>query len=363
MKVLILTGKFGMGHWSASLSLQQQLEKGFPAADIRVLDFFEYAMPGASEAMYKAFSLLVTHGSGIYNTFYKLTENGKPDSVPPFASLMAEKIAELVNVERPDAIVVTHPVCAQIVSRYKLDSGSALPLVTCVTDMTAHSEWLCAKTDGYLVGSPALKKALVCKGIDPRTIIVTGIPVKDEFRSIKTEKRSGKRELLIMGGGLGLMPRGEKFYEALNALENVHTVMITGGNKKLFEKLSGKYENIEVVGYTDKVYQYMAKADLMLSKPGGITVFEAITSGLPILAWEPFLQQERNNANYLLRNGMGRVANKEPERCLESIRNLIYKDDMLSWMRDNMAKVRGQLEVEGLDGLLSALTEKEKVCA
>ena len=53
MNILILTGKFGMGHWSASQSLRQQLLRAFPGAEVEVLDFVAEAMPNASEAMYK----------------------------------------------------------------------------------------------------------------------------------------------------------------------------------------------------------------------------------------------------------------------------------------------------------------------
>ena len=96
-----------------------------------------------------------------------------------------------------------------------------------------------------------------------------------------------------MGGGLGLLPRKDSFYEALDALPGVRTTLITGGNQKLYDRLHGRYGHIEVLGFTDKVYEYMARADLLLSKPGGITLFETITSELPILAWEPFLQQAK----------------------------------------------------------------------
>ena len=71
MNILILTGKFGMGHWSASQSLRQRLLRAFPDARVEVEDFFAYAMPDASDALYKGFSLLVTLGSGLYNTYYK----------------------------------------------------------------------------------------------------------------------------------------------------------------------------------------------------------------------------------------------------------------------------------------------------
>lgn len=83
MNILILTGKFGMGHWSASQSLRLQLLNAFPAANVTVEDFFAYALPDASEAIYKGFSLLVTHGSGLYNIYYKATENASLKTRPP----------------------------------------------------------------------------------------------------------------------------------------------------------------------------------------------------------------------------------------------------------------------------------------
>ncbi|MEG1879465.1 MAG: UDP-diphospho-muramoylpentapeptide beta-N-acetylglucosaminyltransferase, partial [Pseudoflavonifractor sp.] len=268
MKILILTGKFGMGHWSASQSLRLQLLAEDPNAEIEVEDFLAYAMPDVSEAMYKGFSLLVTHGSGIFNTYYKMTENMENEARPPFERLFLEKLEELLAKQSPDMVIATHPLCAQLVSRHKWETGSSLPLVTCITDLSVHSEWITGGTDCYLVGAGEMTQRLARKGVDPAKVIVTGIPVKPEFEATPRHRGGETRSLLIMGGGLGLMPKKDKFYEALNALPNLRTTIIAGSNKHLAERLAGKYENIQVVGYTDHVADYMANADLMLSKPG-----------------------------------------------------------------------------------------------
>ncbi len=363
MNVLILTGKFGMGHWSASQSLRLQLLNAFPQAEVTVEDFFEYAMPDASEAIYKGFSLLVTKGSGLYNMYYKATENAQTKAKPPLEYLFQDKLAELLWDRKPDVVLATHPLCAQLVSDYKEETNAQLPLVTCITDLSTHSEWINSHTDCYLVGSPEIRDRLCEKGVERRRICVTGIPVKPEFK--KPVRRGGgpERHLLIMGGGLGLLPKKDKFYEELNALEGVKTTLICGGNQKLYDRLHGKYENIEVVGYTDRVYDYMAQADLMLSKPGGITLFETIFSELPILAWEPFLQQEINNARFLVRYQIGRIAHKEPEECLEAIRKLIYDDAALERLGNNMRRLKGQLEAESLERIVAALTQRKGACA
>ena len=359
MNILILTGKFGMGHWSASQSLRQQLLRAFPGAEVEVLDFVAEAMPNASEAMYKCFNLLVTRGSGLFNLYYKLTQDLPADARPLFETLFLDKLEELVAARRPDAVIATNPLCARMVSRWKGETGSALPLITCVTDLSSHSEWIHKYTDCYLVGSNDIRSRLAAKGVDRDIICVTGIPVRCEFKRPVRRRPGRERNLLIMGGGLGLLPKRDSFYEALDALPGVHTTIITGNNRKLYDRLAGKYAHIEVLGFTDRVYDYMARADLVLTKPGGITLFETIFSELPILAWEPFLEQEKNNARFLVKRGLGRVAAKEPEECLSAIRALIYDDETLEWMAGNMRAMKGQLEEESLNRMLAGL-EAEK---
>lgn len=363
MNILILTGKFGMGHWSASRSLQQELLQAFPDADIAIEDLLEYAMPNGSKAMYEAFQLLVTHGSGLFNTYYKLTENGPADNRPPFEMMFLEKLSALLAEHRPNAVIATHPFCAQLVSRYKAEAGAQLPLVTCVTDLSTHSEWINSGTDCYLVGSEEVRGMLASKGVDRSHIFVTGIPVRPEFKCLSYRRDGKERHLLIMGGGLGLLPRKDEFYEAIDALPGVRTTIICGGNQKLYQRLHSKYPSIDVVGYTDRVYEYMASADLMLSKPGGITMFETIFAELPILAWEPFLEQEKKNAAFLLRSGMGRVAAKDPEDCLAAIRTLIYDDRTLGRMSARMREMKDRLRQESVEQILSALAQPKGACA
>lgn len=363
MDVLILTGKFGMGHWSASQSLARQLTEEDAAHRVEVVDFIDYAMPSASETMYKAFSLLVTHGSGIFNTYYKITENIEGESRPPFERHFMDKLEELLAEQRPDAIIATHPLCAQLVSRYKWETGSDLPLVTCITDLTAHSEWINRDTDLYLVGTPEIADLLADKGVERTRVIATGIPVKPEFERTPRNRGGKKRNLLIMGGGLGLLPKKDKFYEELNAMADVETTIIAGNNEKLRARLEGKYEHIKVLGYTERVYDYMANADLMLSKPGGITLFETIAAELPILAWEPFLQQEINNGHFLGRAGIGAIAAKETEDCLSAIDRLIHNDGALAWMAGNMRRLKSQLCREPLTAVLEGIMAGRGACA
>lgn len=401
MNILILTGKFGMGHWSASQSLRQQLLHNFPDAEVEVKDFLTYALPNFAETMYKGFNLVVSHGSPLFNAYYKLTSLNHPDARPPFEGVLLDKLAEMLHQYRPDAVIATHPLCAQLVSRLKGEYRLDLPLITCVTDVSSHPEWINQNTDCYMVPSREVRQALAEKGVDPALVCVTGIPVREEFRSLRrdsagnrasggTENRlsdgsftpqscccstvryereyaeseqlsasaSGgrKKELLIMGGGLGLLPKSPDFYNELNLIPDTHTTIITGRNKKLYERLHGRWENIEVVGYTNQVWEYMSRADLIVTKPGGITLFETISAQVPVLAWQPSLSQERGNARWLTEEGIGWVADKK--NCAWEIREILMDTKRLTGAQRRMRSLKDQMKSESLNGLMECIAEE-----
>ena len=93
----------------------------------------------------------------------------------------------------------------------------------------------------------------------------------------------------------------------------------------------------------------------MLSKPGGITCFEAIAARLPILAWQPFLKQEQENAGFLVRRGMARIAAKEESACLAAIRATIYDDDALTAMERAMERTSAELTRAAVCGVVEEL--------
>lgn len=357
MNILILTGKFGMGHLSAANALREQLGQDGHRAE--VVDLFEYAAPELAQAMYWWFNVLVTYGGVFYNIYHDLTVNDSGDSR---GDNLLGGLDRLLDEYEPDVVVSTHPICSAAMAKYKEEGPSDIPLVTCVTDVTCHSEWLHPATDCYLVAEESVRQGFIAKGADPDAVVVSGIPVSGRFQPAR-KGPSQRRELLIMGGGLGLMSRRDSFYQALNGLPGVHTTILTGRNDKLFQRLNGRYENIEAVPFTTQVDKYMARASLMLSKPGGITCFEAIAARLPILAWQPFLKQEQENANFLVRRGMARIAAKEESACLATIRETICDSGALSAMERAMDDMAADIGRTAACAVVRSLGREGRVCA
>lgn len=358
MNILVLTGKFNMGHWSVAQSIRQELRMAYPNARVDVEDVLCYAIPGMDSAVYKLFQVFVTCTPRLYNVFYRLTEKGTGDVLPVYARPLLQAMEELLAERKPDVVIATHPLCTQLVGRCKKRGSYGGGLITCVTDITGHGEWLCRECDGYLVGAEAVRDAFTARGVDPGRIAVTGIPVRREFKEPASGGAGRERRLLIMGGGQGLLPRDDDFYAALNAMPNVKTTLITGGNRRLFDRLAGRYPNIQVMGFTPEVHAYMRQSDLVLSKPGGATTFEAIFSATPMLAWEPFWEQERRNAAFLVREGMGRVAGREKGECLAALEELLTDPTALAEMSGRMKALRERLDDRGLEELMGQLTEE-----
>ena len=360
MKVLILTAKFGMGHLSASNSIKQDLLKFDRTADVKVMDFYEYSMPVLSKYIYSGFNMMIKYAKPLYKLYY--SENDKETTG---ADLLTRKLASscktLFEEERPDVVISTFPIISKAVGYYKEVTGSGVSLVTCITDVSSHYEWITANTDKYMVPCVEVKEGLMKKGIDAEKIVVYGIPVSDRFKenymklaSQKApEKHSkiidfsayrAKKELLIMGGGLGVLPSNQEFYRKLNEVDNVHTTIVAGRNQELYNMIHDRYENITVLGYTDRVSELMEKADCVVTKPGGITMFEAIYSLTPIISFATDLPNELNNINFIEDNNFGIVLNDSAENSIDRIVKFVNSTKRINVMKESMKNFVSGLE-------------------
>lgn len=337
MNILILTAKYGMGHYTTSISLKQELEN--EKTNVEIVDFFEVIFPKAHTIVYNTFNILVSKCSKIYNFFYKFSTN---NNIAPFKKIMKKRIEKLIKESEADIVISTFPVCSKYISAYKKISNTNIKLYTYITDVDVNREWLTNETDTYFVASNETKKQMTNYNIPTYKIKVVGIPVRKEFKEKIYEKN--KNEIVIMGGGLGLIPNIEKTINDLLKNKNIHITLLTGKNQKLFEKYNNKYNNMTVVSYTNEVYKYMKKAELIITKPGGITLFEAIHSKAPIYVIEPFLSQEIGNAKFIENNGIGKIIWEQKENISQDILELLENPMKLKAMKENMQKIKDNLE-------------------
>ena len=336
-----------MGHVKCAEAITEEIYASQPDASVTTVDVMDYLFPHLSKAIYKGFSLLVTKLPGMYNHLNRAA--GKHAGVP-MKKTIAAKLDRLIAETQPDLIISNLPVCSKYISAYKELRVCTVPLFTYITDITVHDEWIADKTDLYFVGDESTGNVLISKGVSAEKIVVSGIPVKRVFKSafkdgtLKDRKKADtgthtKKRLLIMGGGLGLVPGGSRLLKRLNEETCFEVTLIAGKNRSLEKRARRKYENINVMGFTDKIADYMTAADLVLTKPGGITTFEAIASRTPMYIADPFLEQEMGNARFIESKNIGRVVWSRDCDVASDIINFLKDTALIDTMKENMVKL------------------------
>lgn len=361
MKVLVLAAKFGMGHMAAANSIKEDIIKLNNNADVEVIDFYEYSMPVLSKCMYEFFRVLLKNASKLYSSYYIKSDNDyeRRDLI---VRKLASTTIELMDEKKPDVIVSTFPIISQAIGMYKEKAGDNIPLVTCITDVSSHYEWIHPGTNMYLVASQEVRDELECRGVDKDKVVVYGIPVLSKFKEayklrnklrpdlkaklvdIKEFKKD--KELLIMGGGLGMLPMEEAFYQSLNSVDGLHTTIVTGNNKTMYNFLNGKYENIEVCGFRDDIDILMKNSDCVVTKPGGVTLFEAIYSQTPLVAFASELPNEKKNIDFIKLRNLGLVLESDPVSSIDKILDFINNEKKLEDVRKSMGEMVDTIDLQ-----------------
>ena len=337
LRVIIFTGRFGMGHCAAAEALRQDILSGTRRAQVQVIDVIDYLFPLTGKRIYEGFTFLVKRCSWVYNLLNRAA--GARVKAPLQRQVLKKLDALLGGV---DLVIATMPVCSQYISAYKRLRGNPVPLYTYVTDVTVHDEWIAPVTDLYFAADERSRRQLLDKGVDPERVVISGIPVRQMFHRGRPAARDG-RHVLIMGGGLGLIPEADALLEALSRREDLHVTVIAGHNESLLRRVRQQYPQVEALGFTERVADYMRRADLIVTKSGGITTFEAIHTQTPLYILRPFLMQEVGNAHFIEQQGIGWVGwQKNDGAAVNDVAAMLASPQLLEQMRRNMRALQSR---------------------
>ncbi|MBK6881266.1 MAG: hypothetical protein IPH01_10940 [Elusimicrobia bacterium] len=225
-----------------------------------------------------------------------------------------KKFDAFLRSGRWDVIVNTHFLPADILAGLKKRGEVRVPQITVVTDFEAHRLWVNEPTDFYCVASPEARSTLRHVGVSPARVRVTGIPIAPVF-ALPFDKRDLRRNLGFpegaprfaiggrVGGGAGGVgaPRSSQHPHPLSV------VVVTGTNALVAERLRSvpnpSRHAVRVLGFTREMERWMGAADLVISKPGGLTSSECLARGVPMAIVHPIPGQESRNSDYLLEAG------------------------------------------------------------
>jgi processive 1,2-diacylglycerol beta-glucosyltransferase len=212
-----------------------------------------------------------------------------------------------------DVIVSTHFLTSAILGRMRETGVLRSPLVTVVTDEHPHAVWLHRGSDMTCVASPAAREAAIAGGLDAARVAVTGIPVDPRFGMVSPRMHgTGRPNVLVTGGGCGIGDVGPTVAAMLDELRDADVTVVSGRNAALESAMTAlaasrrgesRGNALHVVGYTKVMHEFMAGADVLVGKPGGLTTTEARALALPMVLLRPIPGQEERNARMLVGAG------------------------------------------------------------
>jgi processive 1,2-diacylglycerol beta-glucosyltransferase len=177
-----------------------------------------------------------------------------------------------------------------------------------------------ACVDLYCVAAEETKGRLLARGAAPEQVIVTGIPIGARFSArldaAGLRQQLGLRDdlpvVLVLAGGFGVGPVGEILLELDKVGRRVQVLVVAGRNESLRRKLAAqeRRQPTRVFGFVANMHELMAVADLIVTKPGGLTSSEALALGKPLLILNPIPGQEAANSDFLLEHGAAAKLNR-----------------------------------------------------
>lgn len=331
MKVLILTVTAGFGHHATANALGDLfIQKG---AEVKTVDVYEYLNRLVHDTISKGYLFSTKYTPELYRIFYTLTENKDRDDfifnrlniIQAVNALGSVKFEKILDDFDPDAIVCTHIFAAQLINEMKKRGMVTAPTIGIVTDYTIHPFWEDVEDIEYLVTASELITHLAVKrGIAASRILPYGIPIHPKFNAA-ISKEHARKELgldmerpvvLVMGGSMGY-GNNKKVVEQIGSIGiDFQILAVCGNNKRQYTKLveykeeyTGKC-SLYPFGFVNNVELLMSAADCIITKPGGLTVSEAIAKCLPMVLVDPIPGQEERNVEFLINNGIASLVTK-----------------------------------------------------
>lgn len=358
-KILVLYGSYGGGHLSAAKSIQKYFETNHKKdIEIKIIDCIEYINKYINKVSTEAYKELAKKAPWIWKKVYNNSKDGALAYMSNTSNkLMSYKLMSLLQEENPDLIISTHPFATQMCTHLKETKKINYRLATILTDFHIHPQWLVSyeHNNFFFVANSQMKLDMVGLGVNDENIFVTGIPVGDKF-SKRINKQAvydefglskDRKTILFFAGGEFGLGRNTTFMTLkaiIRLFPEMQVIAIAGKNKSMYEKFNKLIETthsedrIKILEYTNKVPELMRISCLIITKPGGLTVSEALASKKPIIIINPIPGQEEENAEFLINNNVA-IKLKDEDNISRTLKYLFKNEENFNQMVESTEKL------------------------
>ena len=377
-RVLLLTAaRTGAGHVVVGEALAEAAKARPGQLAVDVLDVLAPARPRWSDHLAHLYEPIIVHAPWLWTVIYAATNS--PLGLLVYRALAGQSLVRRVlaaaEAQPPDAVVSVHPLMgrAAVAARRRSPFLTDKPIVTVVTDLVdVHRVWVADGVDHYVAGTEAAAAMLMGYGVAPQRIARLGIPLRPQYgrRNVPTtppgphdptgsddadltSQTEMRRQLdldpelplvLFMGGGAGAgsLVKRVRAVAALaqHAGREFQIVVITGSNVRSRNALEGVTWPlpVRVYGYVPSTTDLMTAADIIATKPGSVTVSEALAVGRPLVLSRPAGGQEAGNIPYVVQGQAGFYA-PSPQEAADAVDLLLQQPDLCWEMGQRAARL------------------------
>lgn len=356
-RILILSASVGAGHLRAAQAVELAVRQLCPDATVKNLDVLTLTNPAFRRVYGKAYLDLVNKAPHVLGYFYDMLDRpsvsgrNRGDKLRLLVErLNLKQFMRLLQDEPSDLVINTHFLPAEIIAALRREGKLNVPQVTVTTDFETHRLWVNQPCERYFTATEEGALYLRSWGVPAGSAFATGIPIhpvftepKDRAECLKKQGLSGDRPIVLqMSGGFGVGPI-EQLYRAILEVERpLEVVVVTGRNEPLKEQLEAVLAPprhlAHVIGFTEQIHELMAVADLVVSKPGGLTTSETLASGAAMVIVNPTPGQEDRNSDFLLENGAAIKVNNLPTFAYK-VGPLLQQPERLAQLKANAKRI------------------------
>lgn len=322
-RILIAHVTAGAGHQRAAEALGKAYQQIYPDANVKLVDTLDYINTVYKRVYSNTYLAMVKHTPRLWGYFYERFDKEEDRLEDKFRqsmeNLQAGDFRDFLDDFSPDAVICTHFLPMELISRWKKKRKSSLPLYGVITDFALHTFWIVEEVDAYFVGNDDVARELYTRGAKVKDIYQTGIPVDPVFSglALQSEMRDTlglEKDLptvLIMGGGYGMGDLTGLVKSFKEASLKMQLLVVCGRNEALQQELSAIATSLpmpyKIFGFVRNVHELMRASDLVITKPGGLSSSEALAANTPMMIINPIPGQEQRNSDYLLENGAATI--------------------------------------------------------
>lgn len=345
MRLLILSCNTGEGHNSAARALKGYFETQNISCEIK--DSLAFWSPEKSKIISKGHVFIYRKMPKLFGISYRFEENHPPKEgdeslIYDLVIRGCDSLYEYLTENTYDAIICTHVFSAMMITELKKRRKCSVKSYFVATDYTCSPGVSQTALDKYFIPHKKLIKEFCENGIPESKLVPSGIPVRMDFYK-RTDPKEAKdllslpqdrKVVLLMCGSMGCGPiKTLAEYLPQQIPYNSLLVVICGNNRRLYKSLT-KYplpDNMRVLGFTSRMPLYMDAADLILTKPGGLSTTEAAVKALPMLFIDAVPGCETRNIEFFLKNGFADMRDSVLGLC-DTVCDLLENDEKLKKM-------------------------------